>query len=485
MEPLLLSLFLIPFLVCLSSLYYLFIFSSSKNKSAVDPSKYPPGNTGWPVIGESIEFFNTQKFIQERMNKYSNNIFKTSVVGKSVAVLCGLEGNKFLFSNENKFVVSWWPQPIQKLLPFTSNKVSLKAETIKVRKVLSQFLMPEPRQRCIAIIDRVVLQHLVTNWDNKSKVTITPLAKNYSLCLGCQLYLSIDDLAGIEEIGEPLKQLKDAIFALPVDLPGTTYRLASKLILNKLVLIVKKRKIDLMEKKALFTQDVLSHMLSEVDDDGNLMDESDMASKILGLLIGIDTTSYVITFIIKYLAELPGVYSEVQKELKEIECSKGPGELLNWDDIQKMKYSWNVACEVMRLVPPCQGTFREAIADFNYKGYSVPRLFWSQHSTHQNSDYFSEPEKFDPTRFEGEGPVPYTYVPFGGGPHICPGKEIAKLQILVFMYHVVRKYKWETVLPDEKIILYPFPRLFDGLPVLLHPKIASSKTESSQLSSSK
>ncbi|TXG67804.1 hypothetical protein EZV62_009079 [Acer yangbiense] len=52
---------------------------------------------------------------------------------------------------------------------------------------------------------------------------------------------------------------------------------------------------------------------------------------------------------------------------------KKPGELLNWEDIQKMKYSWNVACEVLRLSPPSLGSLWEAVNDFVFSGFSIPK----------------------------------------------------------------------------------------------------------------
>ena len=97
------------------------------------------------------------------------------------------------------------------------------------------------------------------------------------------------------------------------------------------------------------------------------------------------------------------------------------------------------------------------------------QIYWSAHSTHKNPEYFPDPYKFNPSRFEGTGPAPYTFVPFGGGPRMCPGKEYARLEILVFVHNLVKRYKWEKLIPDEKIVVNPMPVPEKGLPIRLFP----------------
>ncbi|PON63314.1 Cytochrome P [Parasponia andersonii] len=378
MEHFLFSLLVV--IVILVFITYLYLFL--KHKLNFTGENLPPGKIGYPIIGESLEFLSAgwkghpERFIFDRTAKYSTQVFKTSVFGEPAAFFCGAGCNKFLFSNENKLVAVWWPSSVDKVFP-SSTQTSSQVEARKMRKMLPNFLKAEALMRYIGIMDTIAQRQFAADWDNKKEVLVFPLAKRYTFLLAAKLFVSVEDPERIRKLEDRFEILSSGIISMPIDLPGTPFNRAvkaSSFIRKVLVEIIKQRKVDLAEGNASATQDILSHMLLNVDDDGQYMKELDIANKILGLLIGgQETASAACTFIVKYLAELPHVYEKVYNEQMEIAESKAHGELLTWDDLQKMKYSWNVACEVMRLAPPVQGAFREALTDFVFDGFSIPK----------------------------------------------------------------------------------------------------------------
>lgn len=160
------SIFLLIVVLTTLFLLILTLIISQTNKK-----KLPPGKTGLPIIGESLAFVsNPQKFIQDRMNKYSPKIFKTSIAGGKMAVLCGPLGNKCLFSNEtNKLVTTWWPRSISQHLIFPINANSLPSKSIYFDH---SFLKLESIQHYVSVMDAMTKQHLEAKWAPHEEVKV-------------------------------------------------------------------------------------------------------------------------------------------------------------------------------------------------------------------------------------------------------------------------------------------------------------------------
>ena len=89
--------------------------------------------------------------------------------------------------------------------------------------------------------------------------------------------------------------------------------------------------------------------------------------------------------------------------------------------------------------------------------------------THMDHNIFEDPYKFDPSRFDASSKtIPrFSYLPFGAGPRICPGAEFARIESLLVSHHLITKYKWTEMIPDEPITRQPLPYPAMGLPVRL------------------
>jgi len=152
---------------------------------------------------------------------------------------------------------------------------------------------------------------------------------------------------------------------------------------------------------------------------------------------------------------------------------QGDGEALTWNDLAKMKFTWTVAMETLRLVPPSFGLFRRAIEDTEFGGYLIPKgwqVFLASSVTHMDAAIFHEPAKFDPSRFKDQPSAaapPCSFVAFGGGPRICVGMEFARIETLVTMHYLVRRFRWKLCCKEDTFARDSMPTPLHGLPIEL------------------
>ncbi|KAK1371847.1 Beta-amyrin 28-oxidase [Heracleum sosnowskyi] len=481
MNPYILVLLILPI-----SLFFVFFISRKPEKNGCSNVNCPPGSRGWPLVGESIRYalLGPQKFIDERMEKYSPNVFKTNLFGEKMAVFCGPEGNKILFTNENKLVRSWWPLFVRRPLydPEFVEAAPVDETTAVMLSSVHTILKIEVLKEYIRTMDSMAREHVESDWASKEVVSALLLLRKYTFNLSCRLFMNVVSDEHVTKLAKHFASVANGIYSVPLDLPGTAYNGAIKggILLRKelMKIITERRDAMLLEnysnEKSVTGQDFLSRLLLVTDKNGNFMRPKEICNNIIGLLLAsFETTSAAATFVLKYLAELPHIYNEVYKEQMEIANSKKEKELLNWEDVLKMKYSWNVLCEVLRLHPTGNGAFREVITDFNFAGFTIQKgmkTHWTAYTTHMNPEYFPDPEKFDPSRFEGNRIAPYTYVPFGGGRRMCPGKEYGRLEILVFMHNIVTNFRLEKVSPKKILYVYPSPMKGVLLRLIPHKK---------------
>ncbi|XP_056165344.1 beta-amyrin 28-monooxygenase-like [Syzygium oleosum] len=484
MDSLLPASYLLAVLIALPTLAVFLSIAKRRVSRKSSPHGTPPGQFGWPILGETLELLRAGRegrpgsFLDKRVDKHGPCVFTTSLFGEPTAVFCGAAGNKFLFGNENRKVTVSWPSSAVKLLG--SCIITLAGEEGKVmRRMLMSIFDQEALRRFTMIMDEVTCNHIKANWEGKEEVLVYPTIKHYIFELTCQLFLSIRDPREIADLARPFAAFLEGVISVPVDLPGTRFhgaKRAARSIRKMLRGIIKERRAA-MEKKgaASPTQDLLSYLMVTADENGRFLTESEIINNLLMLLVAShDTTSCTMTMVIKFLGELSHVYEKVLAEQREIAMQKkSAGEGLTREDVQKMRDTWSVVLEIMRLVPPVIGGFRVALEDFTFGGFTIPKgrkLMWSPLTTNNDPAVFPSPKLFNMSRFTRSTlPAPCTFVPFGGGPRMCLGKDYAQLQILVFLHHLVNNFKWTNAIPDEKVKFEPMPIPSQGLPIRIRP----------------
>jgi proline iminopeptidase len=82
------------------------------------------------------------------------------------------------------------------------------------------------------------------------------------------------------------------------------------------------------------------------------------------------------------------------------------------------------------------------------KGHSIVCL---TQTAGRDPKLYPEPETFNPHRFGDEDPriAALSFLPFGGGPHICPGQHLALAELQTFSYRLLAHFSIHTLSPEK------------------------------------
>ena len=112
-----------------------------------------------------------------------------------------------------------------------------------------------------------------------------------------------------------------------------------------------------------------------------------------------------------------------------------------------------VVRETLRLWPPGYVSGRRAIDDFEVLGYRIPggsMVLYSPYITQRLPHIWSDPERFAPERWADGEPVPFSFVPFGGGYRKCIGFALATLELQVLAVRLAQRLAWRLDMPRTR-----------------------------------
>jgi cytochrome P450 len=222
--------------------------------------------------------------------------------------------------------------------------------------------------------------------------------------------------------------------------------------------------------------DLLGLLMGARDEDtGQAMDDRQLRDEVMTIMLaGHETTALALTWTFYLLAQHPEWRERLEGEVDRELGGRAPLMV----DLPRLPLTRMVLEEAMRLYPPAWGVGRWCNEADVVSGYDVPAgsvVSFSTFLLHRHPEFWDEPERFDPERFtpEREAARPrFAYLPFGGGPRQCIGRDFALAEGIILLATIAQHYHFELqpgyrAELDANITLRPK----GGLPVTFQPRV--------------
>ncbi|KAK4417401.1 3-epi-6-deoxocathasterone 23-monooxygenase CYP90C1 [Sesamum alatum] len=448
----------------------------------------PRGSWGWPLIGETLDFIAcgyTSKpvsFMDKRKSLYGN-VFRTHILGKPIIVSTDAEVNKMILQNHGNAFIPCYPKSITELLGKSSILQMNGSLHKRVHALIGVFLKsPQFKARITRGIENAVRLSL-SNWMNKScQVYVQDETKKITFEILVRVLLSVGPGEEMNLLKREFEEFIKGLICLPIKLPGTRlYKsLKAKERLLKMVNKIIEERKNAMEKTEENgpPNDAIDVLLRDTGDSDEMQQRrlplDFISGNIIEMMIpGEETVPTTMTLAVKFLIDNPVALAHLVEENMELRNRKNQTcEEYSWTDYLSLPFTQDVISETLRLANIINAVWRKALKDVKIKGYLIPKgwcVLASFSSIHMDEMNYENPYEFNPWRWKKVGAAVSSniFTPFGGGQRLCPGLELSRLEISIFLHHLVTTYRWAA--EKDEVIYFPTVRMKRKLPITIMP----------------
>ncbi|MEM7156537.1 MAG: cytochrome P450 [Myxococcota bacterium] len=174
----------------------------------------------------------------------------------------------------------------------------------------------------------------------------------------------------------------------------------------------------------------------------DLSDEEALAEAMMLIVTGQECVAIATTWALVLLAQHAPARARVREEFDVAAAGEHAVGTVGW--VESLTYTRAAVDEAMRLYPPAWMFSRRSERPIELEGATIgedEEVLICPHVTHRDEGRWTEPKRFDPTRFlpkgEGRTTARRSYLPFGSGPRTCAGIVWARWQAVATVALVV------------------------------------------------
>lgn len=177
------------------------------------------------------------------------------------------------------------------------------------------------------------------------------------------------------------------------------------------------------------------------------------------IVAGHETTALALFWSLYLLALAPEEQERVAQEARSLDL--GPEHAAQ--TLPKLVFTRAVVNEALRLYPPAFAIVRIAKGPDRLGETAIPPaslVMVAPWVLHRHVRLWQDPDAFIPSRFLDVEPTRFSYLPFGAGPRVCVGAQLALTEAVLVLATVIKRFRVTVadsapVIPVGVIVIHP------------------------------